>query len=73
MADNLLSTILGVLTRTPLGEMTAGFVELYHAATAVLDPGDQATAQRALALKREENDAAHAELQQLLEQAKGQG
>ncbi len=66
----LLATLLDVLTRVDVDELSDRFIELYEAVTGTLSVGDQAVAKEALADKRLDNDEAHARLQAKLEAAK---
>lgn len=67
---DLLTTLLGILSRTNVSELTERFVELYEAVTQTLSVDDQAVAQAALADRRLNNDEGHARLQAKLEEAK---
>lgn len=67
----MLVTLLDILSRVNVDELTDRFVELYEAAVSMLNPEDQATAKAALEDLREDNDEAHARLQAKLEAAKG--
>jgi hypothetical protein len=67
---NLLATLLDVLMRVNVDELTDRFVELYEAVASTLGEDDQEVAKAALADKRLDNDEAHARLQAKLEAAK---
>lgn len=67
---DLLNTLLGILQRTNVTELTERFVELYEAVTETLSVEDQAVAKAALADRRLDNDEGHARLQAKLEAAK---
>lgn len=69
---NLLNTLLGILQRTNVTELTERFIELYEAITQTLSVDDQQVAQEALADRRLDNDEGHARLQAKLEAAKAQ-
>lgn len=66
----MLQTLLDILARTNVEELTERFFELYHAAVTALSPGDQATAKAALADLQADNDEGHARLQAKLEEAR---